>query len=155
YIPDTPYQTFCVSTQVGCAMKCAFCLTGTMGLVRNLSAGEIAGQVRVLAHDTGLAATPFNIVLMGMGEPLHNYDAVMKAIRILADKEGLDLHPRRITLSTVGVVPGMKKLAEEELMPSLAISLHATTDEQRDRLVPVNRKYDIEELLEACRNMPS
>jgi 23S rRNA (adenine2503-C2)-methyltransferase len=154
YIPDTPAQTFCISTQVGCAMKCAFCLTGTMGLVRNLTAGEIAGQVRVLAHETGLADKIFNIVLMGMGEPLHNYDPVMKAIRILADKDGLDLHPRRVTLSTVGVVPGMKRLAEEELMPSLAISLHATTEEQRDRLVPINRKHDIKELIDACHQMP-
>lgn len=154
YIPDTPNQTFCVSTQVGCAMKCAFCLTGTMGLIRNLTAGEIAGQVRVLAHETGLANQTFNIVLMGMGEPLHNYDAVMKALRILADDEGLAVHPRRVTLSTVGVVPAMARLAEEPLMPNLAISLHATTESQRDRLVPINRKYDIEELIEACRQMP-
>src|SRR5215831_7668011 len=93
YIPDTPAQTFCISTQVGCAMGCAFCLTGKMGLVRNLTAGEIAGQVRVLAHETGLTGTAFNIVLMGMGEPLHNYDATMKALRILADDEGLAVHP--------------------------------------------------------------
>ena len=154
YIPDTPAQTFCVSTQVGCAMKCAFCLTGTMGLIRNLTAGEIAGQVRVLAHETHLADRAFNVVLMGMGEPLHNYDAVMKALRILADDEGLGVHPRRITLSTVGVVPAMAKLAHEELMPNLAISLHATTEAQRDRLVPINKKYDIEELIEACRRIP-
>ena len=154
YIPDTPAQTFCVSTQVGCAMKCAFCLTGTMGLVRNLTAGEIAGQVRVIAHDTGLAGTPFNVVLMGMGEPLHNYDPVMKAIRILADTTGLDVHPRRITLSTVGLVPQMEKLANEELMPSLAISLHATTDEQRNRLVPINKRFDLAELIAACKAMP-
>ena len=89
FIPDTPAQTFCISTQVGCAMACAFCLTGKMGLVRHLTAGEIAGQVRVLAHETGLAGTTFNIVLMGMGEPLHNYDATMKALRILADEQGL------------------------------------------------------------------
>lgn len=154
YIPDTPAQTFCVSTQVGCAVKCAFCLTGTMGLIRNLTAGEIAGQVRVLAHQTNLADKTFNVVLMGMGEPLHNYDAVMTSLRMLADDEGLAVHPRRITLSTVGVVPAMAKLAEEELMPNLAISLHATTEAQRDRLVPINRKYDIEELIEACRQMP-
>ncbi len=154
YIPDTPAQTFCVSTQVGCAMKCAFCLTGKMGLLRNLTAGEIAGQVRVLAHETHLADQSFNVVLMGMGEPLHNYDAVMKSLQMLADEEGLAVHPRRVTLSTVGVVPAMAKLAEEELMPNLAISLHATTEEQRDRLVPINRKYDIEELIEACRQMP-
>ena len=152
YIPDTPAQTFCVSTQVGCAMNCAFCLTGKMGLIRNLTAGEIAGQVRVLAHETGLADTAFNVVLMGMGEPLHNYDAVMKSLRMLADEEGLAVHPRRVTLSTVGVVPAMARLAEEELMPNLAISLHATTEAQRDRLVPINRKYDIEELIEARRD---
>ena len=135
-------------------MKCAFCLTGTMGLTRNLTAGEMVGQVRVLAHETGLMDRPFNIVLMGMGEPLHNYDAVMKALRILADEEGLAVHPRRVTLSTVGVVPAMAKLAQEPLMPNLAISLHATTEAQRDRLVPINRKYDIEELIEACRAIP-
>jgi 23S rRNA (adenine2503-C2)-methyltransferase len=154
YIPDTPAQTFCVSTQVGCAMKCAFCLTGKMGLIRNLTAGEIAGQVRVLAHETHLADQSFNIVLMGMGEPLHNYDAVMKSMRMLADPEGFGVNPKRVTLSTVGVVPAMLKLADEELMPNLAISLHATTEAQRDKLVPINRKYDIEELIEACRQMP-
>ena len=107
YIPDTPAQTFCISTQVGCAMGCAFCLTGKMGLVRNLTAGEIAGQVRLLAHETGLAAATFNIVFMGMGEPLHNYAATMKAIRIVADAHGLGLPPRRITLSTVQMPPGV------------------------------------------------
>jgi 23S rRNA (adenine2503-C2)-methyltransferase len=154
FIPDTPAQTFCVSTQVGCAMACAFCLTGKMGLARNLSAGEIAGQVRVLAHETGLAGTPFNIVLMGMGEPLHNYDATMKALRILADEDGLAVHPRRVTLSTVGLVPALERLALEPMMPNLAISLHATTDEQRSRLVPVNRKYHLIDLIEACRRLP-
>jgi 23S rRNA (adenine2503-C2)-methyltransferase len=154
YIPDTPAQTFCVSTQVGCAMACAFCLTGKMGLTRHLSAGEIAGQVRALALETGLAGKPFNIVLMGMGEPLHNYDATMKALRILADPEGMAVHPRRVTVSTVGLVPALERLAEESLMPNLAISLHATTDEQRARLVPINRKYGLEELLAACRRFP-
>ena len=154
FIPDTPAQTFCISTQVGCAMACGFCLTGKMGLTRNLTAGEIAGQVRVLAHATGLAGSPFNIVLMGMGEPLHNYDATMKALRILADEEGLAVHPRRVTLSTVGLVPALEKLATEPLMPNLAISLHATTDEQRSRLVPVNRKYHLVDLIEACRRLP-
>src|SRR5207247_1861679 len=111
---------FCISTQVGCAMACAFCHTGKMGLTRNLSAGEIAGQVRVLAHATGLAGGPFNIVLMGMGEPLHNYDATMKALRMLADEQGLGVHPRRVTLSTVGVLPALERLAGEPLMPNLA-----------------------------------
>jgi 23S rRNA (adenine2503-C2)-methyltransferase len=154
YIPDTPAQTFCVSTQVGCAMACAFCLTGKMGLVRHLSAGEIAGQVRVLAHSTGLARTPFNIVLMGMGEPLHNYDATMKALRILADPQGLAVHPKRVTLSTVGVLPALERLAAEPLMPNLAISLHATTDDTRTRLVPLNKRYDLEDLIAACRRFP-
>jgi 23S rRNA (adenine2503-C2)-methyltransferase len=135
-------------------MACGFCLTGKMGLTRHLTAGEIAGQVRVLAHETGLASTPFNIVLMGMGEPLHNYDATMKALRILADDEGLAVHPRRVTLSTVGIVPALEKLATEPFMPNLAISLHATTDEQRSQLVPINRRYHLAELIEACRRLP-
>ena len=154
YIPDTPAQTFCISTQVGCAMGCAFCLTGKMGLIRNLSAGEIAGQVRVLAHETGLAAKAFNIVLMGMGEPLHNYDATMKALRIIGDEQGLAVPPKRVTLSTVGVLPGLEKLAAEDYMPNLAISLHATTEEQRSRLVPINRKYTLEDLIETCQRFP-
>jgi 23S rRNA (adenine2503-C2)-methyltransferase len=154
YIPDTPAQTFCVSTQVGCAMACAFCLTGKMGLIRNLTAGEIAGQVLVLARETGLAAAPFNVVLMGMGEPLHNYDATMKALRILADENGLDVRPRRVTLSTVGLVPALERLATEPLMPNLAISLHATTDEQRSGIVPVNRKYSLAQLIDVCKRFP-
>ena len=154
YIPDTPNQTFCVSTQVGCAMACGFCLTGKMGLTRNLTAGEIAGQVRLLAHETGLSDAPFNIVLMGMGEPLHNYDATMKALRMLYDEEGLAVHPKRVTLSTVGVVSGLAKLAQEPDMPNIAISLHATTDDARDRLVPINRKWKIRELLDQCRELP-
>src|SRR5687767_15955893 len=109
FIPDTPSQTFCISTQVGCAMKCGFCLTGKMGLIRHLSAAEIAGQVRVLAHALDLDDQSFNIVLMGMGEPLHNYDATMKALRILSDEEGLGVTQRRVTLSTVGLVPMLDK----------------------------------------------
>jgi 23S rRNA (adenine2503-C2)-methyltransferase len=154
FIPETPAMTFCVSTQVGCAMGCAFCLTGRMGLVRNLTAGEIVGQVRVLARALSLLDTRFNIVLMGMGEPLHNYDETMKALRILADGAGLAISPRRVTLSTVGVVPELDRLAAEPLMPNLAISLHATTEEQRGRLVPLNRKYRIEDVLAACRRFP-
>lgn len=154
YIPDTPAQTFCISTQVGCAMRCAFCLTGRMGIVRNLDAGEIAGQVRVLARELGLVGRPFNVVLMGMGEPLHNYDQTMKALRILGDEHGLGLPARRITLSTVGVLPALERLATEAFMPNLAISLHATTEELRDRLVPVNRKYGLADLVDACRRFP-
>ena len=154
FIPDTPAMTFCISTQVGCAMGCGFCLTGKMGLVRNLTAGEIAGQVRVLAAATRLLDHPFNIVLMGMGEPLHNYDNTMKALRMLHSEHGLAVSPRRVTLSTVGIVPGLKRLAQEPLMPNLAISLHATTDEQRTELVPPNRKYPLAEILDTCRRFP-
>ena len=154
FIPDTPAMTFCVSTQVGCAMSCGFCLTGKMGLVRNLTAGEIAGQVRVLAAATELLDVPFNIVLMGMGEPLHNYDNTMKALRMLHAEHGLAVSPRRVTLSTVGIVPALEKLAREPLMPNLAISLHATTDAARTKLVPPNRKYQLSEILEVCRKFP-
>ena len=154
FIPDTPSMTFCLSTQVGCAMGCAFCLTGKMGLDRNLTAGEIAGQVRILARELGMLDSTFNIVLMGMGEPLHNYDATMKALRMLHEAHGLAISPRRVTLSTVGVLPALERLASEPLMPNLAISLHATTEDVRDRLVPVNRKYRLEDLLDACRRFP-
>ncbi|MGH9372066.1 MAG: 23S rRNA (adenine(2503)-C(2))-methyltransferase RlmN [Vicinamibacterales bacterium] len=151
---DVERLTFCLSTQVGCAMKCAFCLTGRMGIDRNLTAGEIVGQVRILARELDALDARFTIVLMGMGEPLHNYDETMKALRMLADEHGLAVSPRRVTLSTVGVLPGLERLATEPLMPNLAISLHSTTEAQRDRLVPINRKYGIEELLDACRKFP-
>ncbi len=154
FIPDTPAMTFCISTQVGCAMACGFCLTGKMGLVRHLTAGEIAAQVRVLAAATNLLDLPFNIVLMGMGEPLHNYDNTMKALRMLHAEQGLAVSPRRVTLSTVGIVPGLDRLAHEPLMPNLAVSLHATTDEQRTALVPPNRKYPLADILAACRRFP-
>ncbi len=154
FIPDTPAQTFCVSTQVGCAMGCAFCLTGKMGLVRNLSAGEITAQVRLLARSLDLLDKSFNIVLMGMGEPLHNYDATMKALRMLNESEGLGLHPKRITLSTVGLVPMMDRLAQEALMPNLAVSLHAATEETRGAIVPLNKKYSMRQVIEACERFP-
>ncbi len=154
FIPDSPGQTFCISTQVGCAMGCAFCLTGKMGLSRHLSAAEIVGQVRVLARETGLMDARFNVVLMGMGEPLHNYDHTMKALRILGDEAGLAVSSRRVTLSTVGVVPALRRLALEPYMPNLAVSLHATTEAQRSLLVPLNRKYSISEVIEACRAFP-
>jgi 23S rRNA (adenine2503-C2)-methyltransferase len=154
FIPDTPSMTFCLSTQVGCAMACAFCLTGKMGLVRNLTAGEIAGQVRVLAGALDLRARKFNIVLMGMGEPLHNYDETMRALRILNDEHGFAMSPRRMTLSTVGVLPALERLARETLMPNLAISLHAPTDALRGELVPLNRKYGVGEIIAACRRFP-
>jgi 23S rRNA (adenine2503-C2)-methyltransferase len=154
FIPDTPAMTFCISTQIGCAMACAFCLTGKMGLVRNLTSGEIVGQVRVLADALGFRDRPFNIVLMGMGEPLHNYDETMKALRILADEYGLALPPRRVTLSTVGLLPALERLAREPIMPNLAISLHAPTDLLRGELVPINRKYGVSDIIDACKRFP-
>jgi 23S rRNA (adenine2503-C2)-methyltransferase len=135
-------------------MGCAFCLTGKMGLVRHLTAGEIAGQVRVAAKAVGLLDQPFNIVLMGMGEPLHNYDQTMKALRMWNEEQGLSIGPRRVTLSTVGLVPMLDKLAEEPLMPNLAVSLHATTEAQRQSIVPPAKKYSLQDILDACRRFP-
>ena len=154
FIPDTPARTFCVSTQVGCAMQCGFCLTGRMGLTRNLTAGEIAGQVWAMAHELALAESAFNVVLMGMGEPLHNYEPTMRALRMLATECGLAVPPRRMTLSTVGVLPGLARLATEPVMPNLAVSLHAATEELRERLVPPARKYPLADLIAACRRFP-
>ena len=154
FIPDTPAMTFCISTQVGCAMACAFCLTGKMGLVRNLTAGEIVGQVRVLANALDMRDKPFNIVLMGMGEPLHNYDDTMKALRILTDEHGFAVSPRRITLSTVGLLPALEQLAKEPVMPNLAISLHAPTDAVRGELVPLNKKYGVADIIKTCQRLP-
>jgi 23S rRNA (adenine2503-C2)-methyltransferase len=154
FIPDTPSMTFCISTQVGCAMACAFCLTGKMGLIRNLTAGEIVGQVRVLAGALNMRETAFNIVLMGMGEPLHNYDETMKALRMLADPQGFALPPRRVTLSTVGLLPALERMASEPVMPNLAISLHAPTDALRGELVPLNKKYGVTEIIAACKRFP-
>jgi 23S rRNA (adenine2503-C2)-methyltransferase len=154
FIPDTPAMTFCVSTQAGCAMACAFCLTGRMGLVRHLTAGEIVAQIRVLSAALDLRGKPFNVVLMGMGEPLHNYDQTMAAIRIMAEQTGFAIPMRRVTLSTVGLLPALERLAQEPVMPNLAISLHAPTDAQREALVPVNRKYGVNEIIDACRRFP-
>jgi len=143
--------TLCISSQVGCALDCDFCLTGKMGFRRHLSAGEIVGQVDGLRRDQALGERPFNLVFMGMGEPLHNYDAVTAAVRILTDPEGFGLSRRRITVSTVGLVPAIERLAREAVRPRLAVSLNATTDEVRDRLMPVNRKWNLARLLAACR----
>ena len=141
--------TLCLSSQVGCALDCDFCLTGKMGLVRHLEPGEIVGQVALMQDDRPIEGR-FNVVFMGMGEPLHNYDAVMAAVRLLADPHGAGLSWRRITVSTSGLVPGIERLAREPLRPRLAVSLNATTDELRSRLMPVNRKWGLERLVEAC-----
>jgi len=151
YMEHSGRVTLCISSQVGCALDCRFCLTGKMGFVRHLSPGEIVGQVALIQRERRLESRPFNVVFMGMGEPLHNYDSVLAAFRILTDAEGFGLSRRRVTLSTAGLVPGIERLAAEARRPRLAVSLNATTDEVRDRIMPINRKYPIQRLMEACR----
>src|SRR6266700_1872937 len=169
YIPDSGRATLCVSSQVGCTLTCSFCHTGTQRLVRNLTPGEIVGQVMVArdrlgdwpertppedaatAQDGGRRVT--NVVMMGMGEPLYNFEAVRDALLIVADNEGIGISKRKITLSTSGVVPNIARTGAE-IGVMLAVSLHAVRDELRDELVPLNRKYPIKELLDACRNYP-
>src|ERR1700742_798730 len=162
YIPETDRGTLCISSQVGCTLSCSFCHTGTQRLVRNLTAGEIVGQVMVARdrlNDWIDRETPngnrlvTNVVLMGMGEPLFNFDAVRDALLIISDNEGIALSRRRITLSTSGVVPNIARMGEETGV-MLAISLHAVRDDLRNELVPLNRKYPIAELLDACRDYP-
>jgi 23S rRNA (adenine2503-C2)-methyltransferase len=155
FMPEENRQTICISTQAGCAVDCQFCLTATLGLVRNLAAGEIVGEVLVALEDNRATLKPqTNIVLMGQGEPLLNYDAVMAALRILLDQNGVGIAPRHAALSTSGIVPGIERLAQEKVRPNLAISLNASSNEQRDRIMPINRKYPLEKLLEACRKYP-
>ena len=166
-MPEPSRDTICLSTQAGCPVNCKFCLTALLGLIRNLSAGEIVGQVLLVAERNGLGlglepglelgeATrrPVNLVLMGMGEPLLNYDAVMAAVRLLADSQGVGLSARRMTLSTAGVVPRIADLGREPVRPRLAVSLNATTDGVRSRLMPLNKKWPIATLLKACRSFP-
>ncbi len=153
-MPDGDRLTLCVSTQVGCGFGCAFCYTGTMGLERNLSAGEIVAQVLVARRGLGPGERITHIVYMGMGEPLANYTATVKSLRLLTDPQAFGFSPRRITVSTVGLVSGIERLAKENLKVNLAISLHATSNEIRDRIMPVNRGFAIEELLAACRRFP-
>jgi len=163
YIPESDRGALCISSQVGCTLNCSFCHTGTQKLVRNLTASEIVGQMMVardsygewpLGKDVPKSERMIsNIVMMGMGEPLYNFDNVKKALKIIMDPEGISLSKRRITLSTSGVVPMMQRCGEE-IGVNLAVSLHACNDELRDQLVPINRKYPLKELLEACRRYP-
>ena len=183
FMPSEGRQTICISTQAGCAVDCQFCLTAQLGLIRNLSAGEMVAQVllplkemkesesggqaerkqkapasesgRYIGEEepTGLAART-NVVLMGQGEPLLNFEHVMGALRILLDAEGVGLSPKHVTLSTSGIVPGIERLGKEEIRPKLAISLNASCDERRDALMPINKKYPLKALMEACRNYP-
>jgi 23S rRNA (adenine2503-C2)-methyltransferase len=155
FMPDENRQTICISTQAGCAVDCHFCLTATLGLIRNLTAGEIVGQVLVALEDHRANLKPqTNVVLMGQGEPLLNFDAVTAALRILLDPKGMAITPKHATLSTSGIIPGIEKLAQEKLRPKLAVSLNASSNEQRDAIMPINRKYPIEKLLEACARYP-
>ena len=159
HIPEEERGTLCVSSQVGCTLSCSFCHTGTQRLVRNLAATEIVAQVMIARDYLGEWPSPqsdrqvTNIVLMGMGEPLFNYDNIAEALKIVMDPEGLSISRRKITLSTAGVVPMIRRCGAE-LGVNLAVSLHAVRDDVRDRLVPLNRKYPIAELLEACRSYP-
>jgi 23S rRNA (adenine2503-C2)-methyltransferase len=190
FMPSEGRQTICISTQAGCAVDCQFCLTAQLGLIRNLTAGEIVAQVLmplaemkarasagpIAGQDSwasslprpgraeggpdstentsgGLAART-NVVLMGQGEPLLNFDSVMGALRILLDREGVGLSPKHVTLSTSGIVPGIERMGREEVRPKLAISLNASSDDERDMLMPINRKYPLKVLMEACRNYP-
>jgi 23S rRNA (adenine2503-C2)-methyltransferase len=169
FMPSEGRETICISTQAGCAVDCQFCLTAQLGLIRNLTPGEIVGQVlsalenarqdaasRGRTAQAGLkpGATQTNVVLMGQGEPLLNFDAVMGAVRILLDPEGVGISPKHMTLSTSGIVPGIERLAQEKVRPKLAISLNASNDEQRSTLMPINRKYPLAVLLEECKKYP-
>src|SRR5215470_5351059 len=171
WMPSENRQTVCISTQAGCAVDCQFCMTAQLGLIRNLTAGEIVGQILVTLkeNEEGIHTEggntegteksrdkkQTNVVLMGQGEPLLNYENVMAAMRIVLDPKGVGLAPKHVTLSTSGIVPGIVKLAKEEVRPKLAISLNASNDEQRNVLMPINKKYPLEELLAACKKFPT
>src|SRR6266404_3392298 len=155
FMPSEGRQTICISTQAGCAVDCHFCLTAQLGLIRNLTAGEILAQVLLPLeeHKTQLAPQT-NIVLMGQGEPLLNFQPVMAAVRIILDPKGIGISPKHVTLSTSGIVPGIERLAQEKVRPKLAISLNASNDEQRDALMPINKKYPLPLLISACKEYP-
>jgi len=170
WMPSEKRQTICISTQAGCAVDCQFCMTAQLGLIRNLTAGEIVGQILVALKENeekqrvnaeaqsaqrGPDKKQTNVVLMGQGEPLLNFENVMAAMRIVLDAKGVGLAPKHVTLSTSGIVPGIEKLAKEAVRPKLAISLNASNDEQRDALMPINKKYPLAALLAACKNFPT
>ena len=155
-MPEEGRDTICISSQVGCPVNCQFCLTALMGLERNLTAGEIVGQVLFVmqTHQLSTGSDRLNIVMMGMGEPLLNLPNVVKATRLLLDPQGIGMSPRRITLSTAGIVPKIVELGREPIRPKLAISLNASTEEQRRELMPITRKYSLKDLLAACKAYP-
>ncbi|HXI42693.1 MAG TPA: 23S rRNA (adenine(2503)-C(2))-methyltransferase RlmN [Bryobacteraceae bacterium] len=160
WMPEPTRDTLCISSQVGCPVDCKFCMTALMGLERNLTAGEIVGQVLFVARENGLLGekdkqgSRLNIVMMGMGEPLLNLENVLKATRILVDPRGVGLSEKRITLSTAGIVPKIAELGKERVRPKLAVSLNASTEEMRQELMPITRKYHLKDLLEACKAFP-
>ncbi len=164
YIPDDDRRTICISTQAGCPLKCAFCLTGIAGYQRNLKPGEILGQVATVMAEHPVAEThpqrrgedpfPWNIVVMGMGEPLLNYEATVAALRVLMDEDGFGIAPRKLTLSTVGILPALEKLAKEPVRPNLAISLHAPDPGLRRALMPIEEKYAMDAVIEAALRYP-
>ena len=155
-MPEEGRDTICISSQVGCPVNCQFCLTAQMGLERNLTAGEIVGQVLFVmqTHQLSTETGRLNIVMMGMGEPLLNLPNVIKATCLLTDPKGIGLSPRRITLSTAGIIPKIVELGREPVRPKLAISLNASTEEQRRELMPITRKYSLKDLLAACKAYP-
>jgi 23S rRNA (adenine2503-C2)-methyltransferase len=155
-MPEGERDTICISSQVGCPVDCKFCMTALMGLERNLTAGEIVGQVLLVARENRLRQDGgrLNIVMMGQGEPLLNLPNVLKATRILLDPEGFGLSPRRITVSTAGVIPKIAEMGAEPVRPKLAISLNASTEEMRQELMPITRKYHLKDLMEACQAYP-
>jgi 23S rRNA (adenine2503-C2)-methyltransferase len=156
WMPEGERSTICISSQVGCPVNCQFCLTALMGLERNLTAGEIVGQVLRVASDNGLEANSdrVNIVMMGQGEPLLNLPNVIKATRLLTDTTGIAISPRRITLSTSGIIPKMIEMSREPVRPKLAISLNASNEEQRQQLMPITRKYHLKDLIDTCKQYP-
>jgi 23S rRNA (adenine2503-C2)-methyltransferase len=155
-MPEGDRDTVCISSQVGCPVDCKFCMTALMGLERSLTAGEIVGQVLFVARDNGLLVNEkrFNIVMMGMGEPLLNLANVLKATRILVDPQAVGISERRITISTSGIIPRIEELGKAEIRPKLAISLNASTEETRQQLMPITRKWHLKDLMEACRAYP-
>lgn len=150
FLPELDRRSVCLSTQVGCGMGCIFCATGQVGAVRNLTTAEIIDQLLRITRLKGVRIS--NVVIMGQGEPLLNYEAVLKAIRIMNDRKGMEIGARHITISTCGIIPGILKLAGESLQINLAVSLHATDDSLRDYLMPINKRYPLRQLLEACRS---
>ena len=158
FMPEERRDTICVSCQVGCAVGCGFCMTARLGVKRGMTAGEIISQVVIVLNEVyGEGVKPphgVNLVFMGMGEAFLNYDEVMKSIRIMADEKGLGVSPKRVTVSTSGIIPRIYDFARETVRPRLAISLSATTEEQRTRLMPINRKYTLVDLMKACREYP-